>query len=170
MIKPQYLKLENVCPNEWAFNRPPQWEFFDYKLEKALEAERAGDEEGAIRIYLELLSACPEYLPALNNVGLLYQRQGKLDKAIPMLVMAVVLGLACVPDEFEPGKDMIPWHWEDNRAFLRAYENLGSCHLKQALDAFEHLLELNPGYRGVGDLVSQLRKICGFEEENPEQA
>jgi tetratricopeptide (TPR) repeat protein len=164
MIKPQHLKLERVRPNEWAFNRPPQWEFFGYKLERARDAEQAGDEEGAIGIYLELLSACPEYLPALNNIGLLYQRQGKLDKAIPMLETAVTLGLACIPDEFEPGTDLIPWHWEDNRAFLRAYENLGSCRIGQALGAFGHLLELNPGHRGVGDLLSRLLRIYGVEE------
>lgn len=170
MIKPQHLKLERVRPNEWAFNHPPQWEFFGYKLERARDAEQAGDEEGAAISYLELLESCAEYLPALNNLGLLYKRQEKLDKAIPMLETAVVLGLACIPDEFEHGTDLIPWHWDDNRAFLLAYENLGNCYIEQALGAFEHLLELNPGYRGVGDLVSQLRQICGFEEENPEQA
>lgn len=168
MIKPQHLKLERVRPNEWAFNRPPQWEFLGYKLERARDAEQAGDEDGAARIYLELLESCPEYLPALNNLGLLYQRQGKLDKAIPMLETAVVLGLACIPEEFEPGKDLIPWHWEDNRAFLLAYENLGTCHIGQALDVFEHLLEINPDYHGVGGLVSQLRRIYGVEDENIE--
>src|SRR5947209_19923933 len=147
MIKPQHLKLERVRPNEWAFNRPLQWEFFGHKLERALDAERVGDCDGAARIYLELIEACPEYLPALNNLGLLYKQQGDLDKAIPLLEAAVVIGLACIPDEFEPGADLIPWHWEDNRDFLRAYENLGGCRIEQALDGFEHLLELNPGYR-----------------------
>jgi tetratricopeptide (TPR) repeat protein len=166
--KPRYLKLERQGPREWAFNRPDQWEFFDKKMELAQDAERDGDEEGAIRIYLELIETCPEYLPALNNLGLLYQRQERLEKAIPLLEAAVGLGLACIPDEFEEGIDLIPWHWEDNRAFLRAYENLGSCHIGQALDYFEHLLELNPGYRGIGDLVAQLRGLYGIEDEPAE--
>lgn len=168
MIKPQHLKLERVSPNEWAFNLPPQWEFFGYKLERARDAEQAGDEDGAARIYRELLESCPEYLPALNNLGLLYQRQGKLDEAIPTLEAAVVLGLACIPDEFEPGTDLIPWHWEENRAFLLAYENLGRCHIGQALEVFGRLLEINPHYRGVGELVSQLRMMYGVEDEPAE--
>jgi tetratricopeptide (TPR) repeat protein len=118
---------------------------------------------------LGLLESCLEYLPALNNLGLLYQRQGKLDKAIPMLETVVMLGLACIPDEFEQGTDLIPWHWDDNRAFLLAYENLGNCYVEQALGAFEHLLELNPDYRGIGDLVSQLRMIYGVEDKTVEE-
>jgi hypothetical protein len=58
MIKPQHLKLERVRPNEWAFNRPPRWEFLGYKLESARDAEQAGDEDGAARIYLGLLESC----------------------------------------------------------------------------------------------------------------
>lgn len=166
MIKPQHLKLERIHPNEWAFNCPPQWEFLGSKLERARNAEQAGDDEGAAVIYLELIESCPEYLPALNNLGLLYQRQGELDKAISILEIAVALGLACIPDEFEAGKDQIPWHWEDNRAFLLAHENLGKCHIEQSLDVFEHLLEINKGYHGVSNLVSQLRRICNGEYEN----
>jgi tetratricopeptide (TPR) repeat protein len=166
--KPQHLKLERQGPREWAFNRPPQWEFFDKKLEQAQDAEREGDEEGAARIYLEVIRSCPEYLPALCNLDLLYRREGFLDKAVAVLEAAVGLGLACLPDNFEAGTDLIPWHWEDNRAFLLAFEHLGSCRIGQAFDCFEHLMELSPGSRGVGNLVSQLRATYGVEDERVE--
>lgn len=169
MIKPQHLKLERIHPNEWAFNCPPQWEFLGYKLERARNAEQAGDDEGAAVIYLELIESCPEYLPALNNLGLLYQRQGELDKAISILETAVAFGLACIPDEFEAGRDQIPWHWEDNRAFLLAYENLGNCRVEQAIDTFEQLRELSPDHRGISRLVSRLRKLYGAEDGTVEE-
>jgi tetratricopeptide (TPR) repeat protein len=166
--KPKYLKLERQDAHSWAFNRPSQWEFLDHKLERALAAERNGDKEEAIRIYLELVEACPEYISALNNLGLLFREQDDLDGAITTLEEAVEIGLACLPDEFEAGTDTIPWYWEDNRPFLLAYENLGSCYLEQALDAYEHLLELNPHSRGIAELVAKLREICGVEDESIE--
>jgi hypothetical protein len=67
-------------------------------------------------------------------------------------------------------QDRIPWYWEDNRAFLRAYENLGGCYLDlgdgyvdKALDTFQQLLMLNPDDFGVSDLVHKLRFLSGNE-------
>jgi tetratricopeptide (TPR) repeat protein len=164
MEKPQYLKLERQGPNDWAFNRPREWEFFDHRLEKAEASEREGDGETAIKICVEIINSCPEYLSAVNKLGLLYRQQGDMDKAIYLFESAVGVGLACLPDEFEEGTDLIPWHWEDNRAFLLACEYLGLCHLDKALDSYEYLLEINPGYRDAG-LVAKLRKILGIEDE-----
>lgn len=165
-MKPQNLRLEKLEPRSWAFNRPPGWELFDYKLERAIAAERRGEDEAAKRIYLELLEACPEYLPALNNLGLLLKSQGDLEGGVVAFAEAVEIGLACLPEEFVAGEDLIPWHWEDNRPFLLAYENLGRCYLEQARDTFDHLLELNPGYRGITDLLARLNELCGVETES----
>ncbi|MGA9995531.1 MAG: hypothetical protein WBP93_08960 [Pyrinomonadaceae bacterium] len=166
MEKPQYLKLARQRPNDWAFNRPPEWEFFDYKLDKAEAAEREGDREKAFQICLEIITSCPEYLPAINKLGLFFREQGDLDKAIHMFESAMGVGLACLPDDFETGTDLIPWYWEDNRAFLLACEYLGLCHLDKALDAYGYLLEINPDYRGIADLVAKLHKILGIEDED----
>jgi tetratricopeptide (TPR) repeat protein len=157
--KPQLLKLEARHTREWEFNRPEQWEFYGYKLEKAMDAEREGDKEKATQIYLELIESCPEYLPALNNLGLLFKAQGDLDAATATLEEAVEIGLACLPEEFEAGKDLLPWHWENNRPFLLAYENLATCYVQKSLDALEHLVELNPGYRGIADKIAKLRTL-----------
>ena len=115
-----------------------------------------------------MLEACPEYLPALNNLGLLLISQGDVVGAIATFAGAVDIGLACLPEEFTAGEDLISWHWEDNRPFLLAYENLGRCYLEQARDTFNHLLELNPGYRGVADLLARLNELCGVETESIE--
>jgi hypothetical protein len=71
---------------------------------------------------------------------------------------------------FEFGKDRIPLYWEGNRAFLRAYENLGGCYLDlddgyvdEALDTFQQLLILNPEDFGVSDLGHQLQFLSGNE-------
>jgi tetratricopeptide (TPR) repeat protein len=168
MKKPGHLRLEMQDTHSWAFNRPREWEFFDYKLDRAEVAGHEGDKDKATQICLELINSCPEYLPALNKLGLLFREAGNLDRAILIFQSAVGIGLACLPDEFELGTDLIPWHWEDNRAFLLACEYLGACYLEKSLDAFEDLLEINPGYRGIADLVGNLRKLCGLKDENVE--
>jgi len=172
MIKPNLLVLEQWDLHSRAFNCPAQWEFLDCKLERALTAEHQGDDDKAFQIYLELIDSCAEYLPALNNLGALLRKHGEPRRAIPYLANAVAIGLACVPDDFELGKDLIPWYWEDNRAFLTAYENLGCCyldlgdgHLDKALDTFSQVVTINPGYRGVTDLVRKLQALLGTGEE-----
>jgi tetratricopeptide (TPR) repeat protein len=166
MEKPklQYLRLEEQRPNDWAFNRPPEWEFFDRRLDRAEDAERGGEIDKAIQICREIVDACPEYLPAVNKLGLLLREHNSLDVAIETFEGAVGIGVACLPDEFESGKDLIPWYWEDNRAFLLACEHLAVTHLHKAIDVFEYSLEINPGYHGIAELVTKLRAMCGFEE------
>jgi tetratricopeptide (TPR) repeat protein len=166
MEKPQYLELEKQGAHDWAFNYPPEWEFFGYRLDKVEVADGAGDKDQAVQICLDLIESCPEYLPAVNKLGLLFKERGDLDGAIASFESAAGVGLACLPAGFEQGVDSIPWHFEDNRAFLLALEHLGVCYLEKALDAFEDLFELSPGYRGFGDLLMKLREICGVEQHD----
>src|SRR6266536_4477427 len=111
MDKQQYLKLEQQAPNDWAFNHPPEWEFFDRRLDKAEAFEREGNDEKAIEVCFEIIKSCPEYLPAMNQLGLLFRDQGDLDQAVSIFESAVGIGLACLPEEFNRGVDLIPWHW-----------------------------------------------------------
>lgn len=161
--RPQYLRLEEQNLHDWAFNRPGEWEFLDYKLERAESIEREGDTERAIQTCLEIIHSCPEYLPAINRLGLLYKEKGRLDAAIDTFESAVAIGLACVPQKFQIGPDLIPWHWEDNRAFLLACEHLAVCHLENALQLFEYSLKINPGYHGIDQLVLKLREVCRLD-------
>ena len=160
MEKTKYLRLEEQHSHDWAFNRPPQWEFLDRKLERAELLENEGKREEAVQACLEILEACPEYLPAINKLGILYWEQGRLDAATNVFESAVGVGVACLPENFQPGVDLIPWHWQDNRAFLLAVEYLAACHLESALNFFEYSLKVNPGYHGIDKLVEQLRDVC----------
>lgn len=160
MEQPQYLRLEEVYRHNWTFNRPAQWEFFDRKLERAESLDDAGEPEKAIQACLEIIETCAEYLPAVNKLGLLYRQQGGLDAAINVFESAVGVGVACLPETFQPGVDLIPWDWPDNRAFLLACEYLASCHLESALNFFEYSLKINPDYGAIDKLVDQLRDIC----------
>ncbi len=168
MEKPhlRYLRLEEQGPNDWAFNRPSEWEFFDRRLDRVEDAEREGDIDKAIQICREIVDSCAEYLPALNKLGLLFKGQDDLDGAIEMFEGAVGVGMACLPDDFEIGKDLMPWYWEDNRAFLLACEHLAMTHIEKALNLFEYSLDINPGYHGIAELVSKLRAMCGVEERS----
>lgn len=166
MSNTKYLKLVQWQPNEWVFNRPPEWEFFDRRLDKAEAFEREGNIAKAIEVCSEIIKSCPEYLPALNKLGLLYRDQDELHKAIPMFLQAVKAGMACIPKEFDRGTDLITWHWEDNRAFLLACEYVGLCNLEEALESYEFLLDVSPGYRGFDEsVVVHLHKILGIEDK-----
>jgi tetratricopeptide (TPR) repeat protein len=173
-VKPKFLLLERWDQHSWAFNRPAPWEFLDCKLERALTAEYEGDDDKAFEIYFELIDSCPEYLPALNNLGALLRERGRPQFAIPFFRNAVAIGLACVPDDFEFGKDLIPWYWEDNRAFLTAYRNLGNSyidlgndHIHDALDTFRQVLTINPGYHGIDALVRRLEVQAEETKHSP---
>jgi tetratricopeptide (TPR) repeat protein len=168
-MKPtQYLKFEKQDMHTWSFSRPIEWEFFDFKLDKAEAAENEGDKIKATQICLEIIESCPDYLPAFNKLGLLLKEQGDLDGAIQTFESAIEVGLACLPDEFEVGTDLIPWYWEDNRAFLLACEYLGVCYLDKAFYTFEHLSAVNPGYRGISELITKLSNLRGGKDENIE--
>lgn len=160
MEKPKYLRLEEQDLHDWAFNRPVEWEFLDRKLERAESIEREGHTEKAINACLEIINSCPEYLPAINKLGLLYKQEGRLEAAAEAFESAVAIGVACLPEKFEVGTDLIPWYWEDNRAFLLACEHLGVCHLENALNLFEYSLKINPGYHGINELVLRLRETA----------
>jgi len=166
MDKPKYLKLEQQSPNDWAFNRPPEWEFFDRRLEKAEVFEREGNVEEAAKVCFEITKSCPEYLPAINKLGLMFRDQGDLDSAISFFERSVAIGLACLPDEFESGIDLITTYWQDNRAFLWARENLGLCCLEKALDSYESLSELNPNHDYKA--ISRLHELLGIEDDGTE--
>lgn len=157
--KPSYLKLEQIDKGVWAFNHPAEWEFFDYKFDRALEAERAGNTEAASDIYLEIISGCPDHLPSHNNLSLLFSDSGDLDAAISCFEETVSIGQACFPPEFDPEKDLIPWYYEDNRAFLLAFENLGKCYLEKAINTLQDLHDINPGYRGISGLLDRLHNL-----------
>jgi|ERR1041384_7191981 hypothetical protein len=166
---PKLLRLEEQRPHEWAFNRPEEWDFLDRRLEKAEEAERRGAVEQAKHICTEIIASCPEYLPAINNLALLLRTEGELDHALELFEGAVGLGVSCLPKEFVPGTDRLPWYWEDNRAFIIACEQLGVTHLMKGLEAFEYLLDVRCGYAGIEELAIGVRHICGIEDSSDEK-
>ncbi len=59
--------------------------------EKALEAERAGDNQKAIDQLQRAITLHPKFALALNKLGVLYQRIGKLDEAEKALSAVVEL-------------------------------------------------------------------------------
>src|SRR4051794_24216322 len=112
--KNKLLKLERLPNNEWAFNRPQEWEFFGAKLEKAEVADRAGDIEEAFRICKEIIETCPEYLPARNMLGIFLRDEGDTKGALLHFESATEMGLNSFPEEFNFETDQVPWHWPDN--------------------------------------------------------
>jgi tetratricopeptide (TPR) repeat protein len=90
----------------------------------------------------------------------LYRQRGGLDAAISVFESAVGVGVACLPEKFQAGVDLIAWYWEDNWAFLLACEYLAACHLESALNFYEYSLKVNPDYRAIDKLVEQLREVC----------
>jgi tetratricopeptide (TPR) repeat protein len=65
--------------------------------EKALQAERDGDNDKAVEELQNAVALYPQFVLALNEMGLIYQRLGKFDQATKALGAAVKLA----PEIFE---------------------------------------------------------------------
>ena len=59
------------------------------------------------------------------------------------------MGLVCLSEEFEMGRDLLPWAMLENRPFLRACHGLGLEYvergeIEKALEMFNNILAVNP--------------------------
>ena len=115
-------------------------------FEQGVAAHQAGRLDQAEKLYRQILGADAASFPALHMLGFLKAQQGRFDEAIPLLNKAVKQNPA---DADSPGP-----LWS---CALMAAQRSG-----EALEAYERLLEMQPGHfeahynRGV--ILSQMLK------------
>jgi tetratricopeptide (TPR) repeat protein len=154
---------------EWRFEYPRlSWDVME-EFHEALEYWRVGDVAVTEDMYRDLVDEYPEFIDVHHHLALLLNDTGRDEEAFQLWQEVVGLGLSCLPEEFEMGRDLLPWLILENRPFLRAYHGLGLEYLargktEKALEMFENILAMNPGdNQGVRALVVD----CSFQLNRP---
>jgi len=155
--------------HEWRFEHPRlSWDVME-EFHVALEHWRVGDVTVAEEMYQDLLDVYPEFIDVHHHLALLLSETGRGEEAFRIWQEVVAMGMRCLPEEFEMGRDLLPWLMLENRPFLRAYHGLGLEYLergetRQALEMFNNILAMNPGdNQGARALVVD----CNFRLNRP---
>lgn len=165
------LIVKQAGEGRWSFDYPRlSWDTLE-EFHEAIELWRAGYMAVAEAEYRRLTADFPEFIDAHHHLALLLSETERLDEAYRLWGHTVAMGLACLPEAFEMGRDLLPWIILENRPFLRAYHGLGLEYLDRgrvadALEIFENILAMNPGdNQGVRALVID----CHFLQGHPER-
>jgi len=144
------IAVIQVDEHEWRFEYPRLcWDVME-EFHEALEYWRVGGVTVAEEMYQDLLDDYPEFIDVHHHLALLLSVTGRGEEAFRLWQGVVAMGLRCLPEEFEMGRDLLPWPILENRPFLRAYHGLGLEYLERgetekALEMFSNILAMNPG-------------------------
>ena len=136
-----------VDDREWMFEYPRlEWEIYEL-FHDAIDEWQMGDVDSAEDTYRELIADYPEFIDVYQHLALLLGETGRGEEAFQIWREVVAFGLACLPVEFEVGRDILSWLMVDNRPFLRAYHGLGLEYLERGKAFFREVV--SQGLEGV---------------------
>jgi predicted O-linked N-acetylglucosamine transferase (SPINDLY family) len=115
---------------------------------RAAELQKAGRADEAEKLYLEVLAAAPDYVPALSLLGILRAGSGKKQEALTLMEKAARLGPNSAPAIF-------------NHAMLLL--KLGKA--DEALAQFLRVTQLQPGNAAAHAHAGQLQQAFGRPAE-----
>jgi tetratricopeptide (TPR) repeat protein len=163
------IAVTRAGEQEWMFEYPRlSWEILE-EFHEAIDAWRVGEFASAEEVYRQLIADYPEFIDACHHLALLLSDTGREAEAFQMWQETVAIGLDCLPEQFEIGRDLLPWYFLENRPFLRAYHGLGLEYLErgeidEALEISNNMLAMNPNdNQGVRALVID----CNFFLNRP---
>lgn len=153
------LKLKEVCPHEWEFAYPGEYDkIMDY-FHSGCEMMDEGDWEKAEEVFRKVLTEMPDHLDALHHLAMIKGERGDEKGSLSTWGQAVRMGKSVFPKRFNPSLDRLEWGWLDNRPFLRCMHGYGFALQKErkkekALSVFREILKLNPNdNQGIRDLA-----------------
>ena len=158
-VRPSF-KMEQVLPGV----APDDYD--TDPISNAAEEMDSGNDDGALKILMELCQSDLRCLDAHSHLGNMH-----FDR-IPEIALrhynaGLRIGELSLGDDFE---GLLPWGHIDNRPFLRCMHGYGLClwrlgRLEDALRIFERMLWLNPSdNQGARFLVDDLRKGIAWDE------
>lgn len=116
-------------------------------LEVAEKLQQQAQYSQAIEKYLQVLAINPNLVPALNQLGKLYETEKQFDQAVECYQQSV---------ELEP---------ENSLSYVRlARAMMGQNNIQGAINAYQRAITLNPNsrawvYHGLGDALSKNNQI-----------
>lgn len=129
---------------------------------KGKTQELQGDLEGAVDHYRNALRADPAYYPALNNLGALYERQGRHNQAEEVLVKAIAYN----PDDGEAYVNLGHSFYEEGRYRDAATQLLEG--LKRSPNSATGRFFLGSAQLKLGDVddaKSNLKQACALDPQ-----
>ena len=145
-VKPVYpIRLERRGKREWEFAWPGDM----LKLMPTFYEGRAclaNDPAKASQIFSSIISKCPYFIEAHNQLALLELKKGNRAQAKTGFQRSLEIGSSVVPDDF---KGRLSWTWPENRPFLRSIYGLALVLLqennhREAKKLLEQLLKYDP--------------------------
>lgn len=120
----------------------------EYRFLKAVVFSEMGRSTEAVELFRQLSQDMPASPEPLNNLGVLYARQGQLEDARAALTAAVA----------------------KNPAYATAYENLGDVHARLAAQAYDRVAQLTPGNATVPPKLGLVSRIAGVPAKSAAHA
>ena len=132
----------------------------------AAELFRAGDEDGAREILMDVLCADLRCVDAHAHLGLL-ELERRPERAVVHYEIGIRIGELSLPPGFD---GVLPWGRLYNRAFLRCLHGYGVCLWRlsrrpEARGVFERVLALNPNdNQGVRFCLEDVRRGRSWDD------
>lgn len=167
-VKPVYpIRLERRGKWEWEFAWPGDM----LKLMPTFYEGRAcltDDPAKASRIFSSIISKCPYYIEAHNQLAMLEMNTGNRAQAKTGFQRSLEIGSSVVPDDF---KGRLTWTWPENRPFLRSIYGLALLLLqenncREAKKLLEQLLKYDPDdILGAKPMLEDIKKGVVMPDE-----
>lgn len=160
--KPVYpIRLERRGKWEWEFAWPGEM----LNLMPAFNEGRAymaDDPASAGRIFRSIISNCPYFIEAHNQLAVLELDMGNRSRAKTSFQRSLEIGSSVVPDDF---KGRLTWTWPENRPFLQAIYGLAlvllhECNYREAKQLLKLLLKHDPDdFLEAKPLLEDIKKV-----------
>jgi len=157
--------------HSWMFEYPRLDMAVYDRYEEAIDTWEIGEVDLAEQALRDLIADYPEFIDVYHHLAMLLEASGREEEAFQMWQQVVQMGLECVGEGFEPGRDRLEWGYLDNRPFLRAYHGLGLAYLERgdrqkAFEIFRNILAMNPNdNQGIRGILADMALDLGKPEE-----
>jgi len=146
ILPPYPIRLEKRGRNEWEFAWPGEMLNLMDELRSGCSYMRTGEFNKARRLFNNIITKCPYFIDALNNLALIEWDIGDPASAEIFYQRAYETGQSVLPPGFS---ERLPWSWINNRPFLQTVYGLARVKLRRgyvgdAAQLFDQLLALDP--------------------------
>lgn len=139
-----YSESDQGLEGRFSWNNSYRKTFDSYYL--AVEIYQSGNINKALNKFRYILKNNNDFIPALNELGWHFTEQRNFPKAKKYYEIALECCQSKIPVTF---RGIIPWHFLENRHYLRTLQGFGSMYVhefqyQKGLELLEKNLILNP--------------------------
>jgi tetratricopeptide (TPR) repeat protein len=149
-LPPPGISVEQFDRHEWRFVYERIDREVQETVDKAVGQFQRGSGLASRRTLERLVRDYPEFIDGFHCLAMFYSDRSPGDTAAHDLWShAVDIGLSCLPEEFQMGRDHLPWTVLENRPFLSACHGIGlelyrHGRLEEAIGFFSDIFLFDP--------------------------